>query len=229
MTLVQVRVDHGLVDVVLNRPEKRNALSWDMLRELLAAAKAIGDLPDLRCVVLRGEGPVFCAGADLKDHAGIRDDQERAAWIRLGGEAFASLGAVPAPVIVAIHGAAIGGGLELALHADVRIVEPEARLQFPEVPMGWVPDWGGLALLPTLVARDRALHLLVSGRMLNGAEAVEIGLATYAAPDAGVAAAELAVSIGSVPREVRDALLSATRTRSPRGAGHVLRTGARHG
>jgi enoyl-CoA hydratase/carnithine racemase len=229
VTLVQVQVDHGIVEVVLNRPEKRNALSWDMLRELLAAAKAIGDLPGLRCVVLRGSGPVFCAGADLQDFAGIRDDVERAAWIRLGGEAFSRIGSLPAPVIAAVHGAAIGGGLELALQADLRIVESDTRLQLPEVPMGWLPEWGGLALLSTLVARDRALHLLISGRMLNGAEAVKIGLATLTAPNARDAADELAATIGSLKCEVRQVLLSSTRSPSSPGTEQALRAGPAHG
>jgi len=185
--------DAGVALLTLSRPAARNALSSAMLaalRAALADARARG----ARALVVASDVPgVFCAGADLKERAGM-DEAAAAAAVRAIGAAFSELAALPFPTVAAIEGAALGGGLELALACDARVAGAGAALGLPEVGLAIVPGAGGLARLPRVVGLARAKDLVFSGRRVGAAEALAIGLVGAAAPAGGALAAALATA-----------------------------------
>ena len=184
-----------------------NALSTTLLRELGTHLAALEALPTARCVVLTGDGQFFSAGADLKELATL--DLARAPEIVAAGQRlFDRIEALPVPVVAAVNGLALGGGLELALACDLRIVGESAKLGAPEVNYGLMPSYGGTQRLPRLVGLAKAKELIFSGHMIPAAEAVRIGLANRSVP-AGQelrAARDLAHTIGQrAPKAVRAA------------------------
>jgi enoyl-CoA hydratase/carnithine racemase len=207
---VRVTVTDGVADVRLARPDKRNALDREMFHAVLAAADQVGADPSARVVVLSGEGKGFCAGLDVSLF-GARSGEGGDDRLRLFDEIRAVAQQVvrvwvelPVPVIAAVHGVALGGGLQLALGADLRIVAPDAQLGALEIRWGIVPDMCGTQLLPPLVGPDVALDLMMTGRMVNGSEALRIGLATRVADDPYSAAHELAGELrGRNPHALR--------------------------
>lgn len=217
---VTVTITDGVADVRLSRPEKRNALDPAMFAGLVAAGERLKREPGVRAVVLSGAGPDFCAGLDFGSFQAMRDGERLSAQADLPPAQGSALGPaqaagqraafvwaeVPVPVIAAVTGNALGGGLQIALGADIRIVAPDAKLSVLEIKWGLVPDMTGSQLLPELVGRDVAKDLTFSGRVLTGAEAVALGLATRADPDPYRAAHELAASIaGRSPDAIRAA------------------------
>jgi enoyl-CoA hydratase/carnithine racemase len=213
---VTVTISDGVAEVRLNRPEKRNALDGAMFAGLVNAGERLASEPGLRAVVLSGAGPDFCAGLDFGSFQAMRDGERLSAQVDLApargparatGQRAAYIWAeLPVPVIAAITGNALGGGLQIALGADIRIVAPGARLSVLEIRWGLVPDMTGSQLLPELVGRDVAKDLTFTGRMVSGTEAVALGLATRAEPDPRQAALELAASIaGRSPHAIRAA------------------------
>jgi enoyl-CoA hydratase/carnithine racemase len=208
---VSIRVANAIADVRLNRPDRLNAIDRAMFSALSEASAELAGRGDVRAVVLSGSGRAFCAGLDLAAMAGadpsfgklsdrsygIANVFQNAAW------GWRSL---PVPVIAAIHGVAFGGGLQIALGADVRIVTADARLAVMEGRWGMVPDMAGIALLRGLVRDDVARELTYTARQFSGAEAVELGIATRLADDPHAAAMELAGQIAArSPRAVRSA------------------------
>jgi enoyl-CoA hydratase/carnithine racemase len=183
MTIVQTE-DRGAVrHVVMNRPEKRNAINRELFEALGAAfAEAAGD-PGVRCVVVRGEGKVFSAGIDLGELAtgGVSPDRLREFRSAILGS-FNRCEEMPKPVIAQIHGACFGAGLELALACDLRVVALDAKLGLPETRLGLIPDVGGSSRLPAVVGLGRAKELIMTSRTIDGAEAERIGLANRAVP-----------------------------------------------
>ena len=189
---VTVSVDAGVADVRLNRPEKRNALDGAMFLALAEAGERMKTEPGLRCVVLSGEGPSFCAGLDFGSFQqmsdGDRAEGDRPAGnpgtmadgriTHLGQQVAWVWQEVPVPVIAAVHGHALGGGIQIALGADIRIVHPDAQLSVREVHWGLVPDMTGTLTLSRLVRPDVAKELTFTARMLSGSEALALGLAT---------------------------------------------------
>ena len=213
---VAVTLAGGVADVRLNRPEKRNALDPAMFSALVAAGERLKSQPGLRAVVLSGEGPDFCAGLDFASFQAMQAGERLSATPALApsdgpakatGQRAAYVWAeVPVPVIAALRGNALGGGLQIALGADIRIVTPDARLSVFEVAWGLIPDMTGTQLLPELVGRDVAKELTYTGRIVSGEEAVRIGLATRADPDPLAAALAMATEIaGRSPHAIRAA------------------------
>jgi enoyl-CoA hydratase/carnithine racemase len=222
---VRAEITDGVADVRLNRPEKLNALNAAMFGDLLEVGLAVRRRPEVRAVVLSGEGRAFCAGLDfsifsaMTDRADWRDrdverdhqlDPDDELWELSRGQRAARVWAAgpgpAAPVIAAVSGPAFGGGLQLALSADIRIVAPDASLSVAEVRWGLVPDMAGTQLLPRLLGMDMAMELTLSGRVVTGEEAARIGLATRTADDPLAAALELARQIaGHNPEAVRTA------------------------
>jgi enoyl-CoA hydratase/carnithine racemase len=205
---VTVAIDSGVADVRLNRPEKLNALDQAMFDALVDTADQLAHDPSVRAVVLSGEGRGFCAGLDFLSFQAMAGSEERSGVTgRLGArqpgritnhgqQAAYGWTELPVPVIAAIHGVALGGGLQIALGADLRIVAPDARLSVLEIRWGLIPDMTGTHMLRRLVPLDVAKELTWTGRMVSGEEAVKLGLATRCSEDplkdARALAAELA-------------------------------------
>jgi enoyl-CoA hydratase/carnithine racemase len=200
---VHVEVSDHLAEVALARPEKHNALDRAMFDALSAAIDDIAADSAIRAVVLRGDGPSFCSGLDFPSFivAGSAPDE---LFVRRDGEP-ANLAqriaygwrALPVPVIAAVHGACFGGGLQIALGADARIGAPDARMSVMEIDYGLIPDMGISQSLPRLVRDDRARVLVYSGRIVDAAEAAEIGLLTRIDDDPAGAARALAEAIAA--------------------------------
>jgi len=190
---VTISIDGGVADVRLNRPDKINALDPAMFAAIAEAGEQLKNDTSVRAVVLSGEGRGFCAGLDFGSFQAMAGAEDRPA---AGDRDTASIGdmngrithlgqqvaycwyEMPAPVIAAIHGVALGGGIQIALGADIRIIAPDARMSVLEVRWGLVPDMTGTMMLPRLVGLDVAKELTFTGRMVSGEEAVRIGLAT---------------------------------------------------
>ena len=190
---VRIEINHnGIADVCLVRGEKMNALDFEMFDALAAAITRLKTEPGLRAVVLHGEGKAFCAGLDMGRMAkisagepgGLRDLRPRTHGIANSPQ-FLGLGwrALPVPVIAAVHGVAVGGGLQLALGADIRLVTADVKMSAMEIKWGLVPDMAGVALMRGLVRDDHARELCYSGRVVLGEEAVMLGLATRVCAD----------------------------------------------
>jgi enoyl-CoA hydratase/carnithine racemase len=207
----------GVAEVRLNRADKMNAIDSAMIGGILAAQDRLRAEPRLRAVVLYGEGRAFCAGLDIsrfrnmgteesgrgysladRTH-GIANAPQRTAW---------GWRDLPVPVIAAVHGVAFGGGLQIALGADIRCVTSDVKLSVMEIKWGLVPDMAGIALLRELVRDDVARELTYSGRIIDGDEAVRLGLATWAGADPLAHAREMASSIA---RRSPDAIRAAKR------------------
>jgi enoyl-CoA hydratase/carnithine racemase len=213
---VKVTLIDGVADVRLNRPEKRNAVDPAMFHALVTTGEQLKSAGGLRAVVLSGEGPDFCAGIDFSAFNAMRDGQRMSAQVELppadgpaqaaGQRAAYVWTELPVPVIAAVKGNALGGGLQIALGADIRIVAPDAKLGLLEVAWGLVPDMTGTQLLPELVGRDVAKELTFTARVLNGEQATKIGLATRTDLDPLGAAMKLAREIANrSPHAVRAA------------------------
>jgi enoyl-CoA hydratase/carnithine racemase len=197
---VSIQVEDSIADVRLNRPDKLNAIDPGMFTALSEAAAALAERGDVRAVVLSGNGRAFCAGLDLGAlGAGMPSSiAERTHGIaNLWQHAVWGWRELPVPVIAAVHGVAFGGGLQIALAADIRIVAPDAQLAVMEARWGLVPDMAGFALLRDLVRDDVARELTYTARKVPAAEAVEIGLATRVADDPHKTALELASKIAA--------------------------------
>jgi enoyl-CoA hydratase/carnithine racemase len=213
---VSITVSGGVADVRLNRPAKRNAIDPAMFAALVATGERLKDDRTVRAVVLSGEGPDFCAGLDFASFRAMADGVRLSATAALppgsgparsAGQRAAHVWAeLPVPVIAAVRGNALGGGLQIALGADIRLVTPDATLSVLEIRWGLIPDMTGSQLLPELVGRDVAKELTFTGRRVRGDEAVALGLATRVEPDPYRAAMEMATGIaGRSPHAVRAA------------------------
>ncbi len=212
---VSIAIDGGVADVRLNRPDKLNAVDGAMFSGLVEAGESLKVDRSVRVVVLSGEGRGFCAGLDFESFqamgsggfgAGLGDAPRRDSdrITNVGQQAAYVWSEMPAPVIAAIHGPALGAGFQIALAADIRFIAPDAKMSVLEIRWGLVPDMTGTQMLPRLVGLDVAKELAFTGRMVNGQEAVEIGLATHLADDPRAAALDLARDIASKsPHAVR--------------------------
>ena len=209
---VVTTVEDRVAIVTLSRPEKRNGLDLPMFEALVAAGVALTQRNDVRAVVLHGAGKSFCAGLDWQAFMMAGPDAQTRMLTREGSPANIAQRCcwvwqeVPVPVIAAVHGAAMGGGLQLALGADIRIVAPDAQLSVMEARYGLVPDMGATKTLLGLVREDIARELTFTARVVSGEEAAALGLATRVAADPLAAARALAKEIaGRSPHAVRTA------------------------
>ena len=190
---VRIEIDpYGVADVCLVRGDKMNALDPAMFDALAGAIDQLKAQPGLRAVVLHGEGKAFCAGLDMGRFEKMNRGQEN-----LGSHLAARTHGIcntpqyiawgwreiPVLVVAAIHGVAFGGGLQLALGADIRLVAPDTRMSVMEIKWGLVPDMAAMVLLRALLRDDVARELTYSGRVVEGTEAAQIGLATRVCAD----------------------------------------------
>jgi enoyl-CoA hydratase/carnithine racemase len=209
--------DHGVAEVCLVRSDKMNALDPAMFEALVAALAQLSALPDLRAVVLHGEGKAFCAGLDMASFAAMSNSDRSTSvtndlmprtqgiannpqHIALGWRELA------VPVIAAVQGVAFGGGLQLALGADIRLITAQTQMSFMEIKWGLVPDMAGMVLARGLVRDDALRELIYTGRIAVGADAVQTGLATRVCDDPLAEARAQAASIAArSPTAVRAA------------------------
>lgn len=186
---VRIAVDEGVAHVELRRPDKHNGLDLAMFEAIVAAGESLAARGDVRAVVLSGAGPSFCAGLDFKSIMGspeaarallARTDASPANVAQRVGWIWQE---ISVPVIAALHGSVFGGGLQIALGADLRYVTPDARLCVMEIEYGLIPDMGASRTLLSVVRADVAKELTFTGRVVLGEEAVRLGLATAVAAD----------------------------------------------
>src|SRR3954469_1725220 len=176
--------DHGAVrHLVLNRPEKRNAFNDELVLGLRDAVQAAADDDAVHCVVLRGAGPMFSSGMDVNFLGGLAADPGRLrASRRPIIETWNLLEEMPKPTIAQIHGACIGGAMELVLACDLRVMAAEAVIGLVETRVGLVPDVGGSSRLPAVVGLGRAKEMIMASKVIDGTEAERIGLVNRVAP-----------------------------------------------
>jgi enoyl-CoA hydratase/carnithine racemase len=183
MPLVRSEDRGSIRHLVINRPEKRNALNGETIQELGAAIEAAAADDDVRVLVLRGEGAMFSSGMDLND---LRELAERPDNLRAFRRPLLSwwnlLEEMPKPTICQIHGAALGGAFELALACDFRTMAADAMAGIMEVRVGLLPDVGGCSRLPAIVGLGNAKELIMTGKVIDGTEAHRIGFANRVAP-----------------------------------------------
>ncbi len=169
--------DSGILLLGLDRPEAKNALGRQLLQEITEALAGAAEDLSIRVVILHSLVPgVFCAGADLKERADMTQEEATAFVKKLRGT-FTALEYLPMPTIAALEGAALGGGLELALACDLRMVGGLARLGLPETGLAIIPGAGGTQRLPRLIGRSRAKELIFTARKFGAAEALDYGIA----------------------------------------------------
>ena len=196
---ISVDVTEGVATILLQRPPM-NALCLQMQREIKDAAEEISARSDVGAVVLYGGPKVFAAGADIKEMSGMTYQDMLRASVGLQ-DAFTAVARIPQPTIAAVTGYALGGGCELALCCDLRIAADDARLGQPEILLGIIPGAGGTQRLPRLVGVSRAKELVFTGRHVDAAEALSIGLVNRVVPSDEVhsSAVELAQRLAKGP------------------------------
>jgi len=191
MSLVVSEDRDAVRHVVLNRPEKRNAISTALVEELGEALRAAAADPAVRCVVVRGEGAMFSSGMDLADLGalGAADASRSREWRTWILGIWNLLEDMAKPTIAQIHGACLGGAAELVLACDMRVMASDAVFGLVETRIGLIPDVGGCSRLPALVGLGRAKELILASKLIDGTEAERIGLVNRVAPAAELAAA----------------------------------------
>ncbi|WP_323761025.1 crotonase/enoyl-CoA hydratase family protein [Maricaulis sp.] len=211
---VSVTVRDRVAHVELDRAAKLNAIDPAMFDGLLEAADHLAGRKDVRAVVLSGRGRMFCAGLDFGSFAAMAGDTAALEPLEKRTHGLANKPQqaclqwrdLAVPVIAAIQGGALGGGLQIALGADIRLVTPDARLSIAEIRWGLVPDMGGCVVLPGLMRDDQIRELTYSGRDVSGSEAVALGLATRITDDPVAEALAMATAIaGKSPPAIRGA------------------------
>jgi enoyl-CoA hydratase/carnithine racemase len=181
-------VEHNVATITLNRPERRNALNRRAYDEIESAFRFVATDPGVRCVVVTGADPSFCAGEDVKEMmTGEASDAPRPERVEYQATP-AAMAAIdcPHPVIAAVNGSAVGWGMELALYADIRIASEKALFAELFIKRGLICDVGGLWKLPALVGQAKAAELLLTGDPVHAAEAERIGLVSYVTSHSGL-------------------------------------------
>ncbi len=200
----RVRVEigaSGVATVTMVRTDKHNALDQPMFEGLMNAAARLVDEASVRAVVLHGEGKSFCSGLDIASFmsgqggTGVLLERDGDRLANFAQRVTYDWSLVPAPVIAAIHGNCFGGGLQIALGADIRIAAPDAKLSIMEIKWGLVPDMAITQTLPRLIPIDVAKELTFSGRIVSGSEALALGLVTRNSDDSLASALTLAEQI----------------------------------
>ena len=199
---IDTKIDDHVATITLNRPDKLNAFTGTMREDLLAALRACEGDEGVRVVVITGAGRAFCAGGDVEYMSGLQKNRDVDAFRKLldaGRDVILQIASMPKPVIASINGVAAGAGCNLALACDYRIAAENAKLSESFVKIGLHPDWGGTWLLPRLVGRSRAAEILMTGRMVDAAEALSIGMIDRIASDLAEETRKLATAIAAAP------------------------------
>lgn len=174
----------GYVEIRFNRPHRLNAVTEQFYTELLSALRKVEESPDVRAVLLTGEGRAFCVGADMKEHgAGERTQYQRRQYLQLGNDVCEAIFRLSKPVVAAVNGYALGAGAEMACSCDFIMLGETAKIGFPEVSIGTCVGGGVTQFLPRMVGLTKARELIFTGVKIDGLEAERIGLATRAVAD----------------------------------------------
>ena len=197
--LVQLTFNGPIATIVLNRAAKLNALNAEMLDALEAYADELDRNQEVRVVLFAATGKAFCVGADIFEWSDLSPLEMGRRWIRDGHRIFNRYARLPQPVIAVLNGYTFGGGLELALAADLRLAAEGAQLSFPEVKLGIIPGWGGTQRLAQLVGPSRAKQMIFSGEGVAAEQAETWGLVNEVVPAERLAerALELAKTIAA--------------------------------
>lgn len=182
MEFFKVNTEDFVATVTLSRPPA-NALSSAVLKELSSLLDELRDDDSVRVVLLHGEGRFFSAGADIKEFTTINGSEQAAQLARAGQQVMEKVEQFPKPVIAAIHGAALGGGLELAMGCHIRIVTENAKLGLPELQLGLIPGFAGTQRLTRYVGFSKSAEMMWTSEPITGTEAVQWGLANKAVPE----------------------------------------------
>lgn len=198
---VKIEKEDGIGKIILNRPEKRNAINADMFVEIGEAAGIVSDDSEIKVVIVTGAGTAFSAGIDFNSALNLggstsQDFRKFGRRIQIG---WSLLENIEKPVIAAINGPAIGGGLEIALCCDIRIAAENAIMGIPEVCVGLVPDLGGAQRLPRVIGLGRAKELIFTGKTIDAVEAERIGLVNKVVP-----AEKLMEAVIEMANEIKD-------------------------
>ncbi|MEO8415023.1 MAG: enoyl-CoA hydratase-related protein [Ginsengibacter sp.] len=171
--------ENNIIIITINRPDKLNALNKTVLDEIEQAVQTIYDDPGIKAAIITGKGTkAFVAGADITEFMGVSDEQGGDLAAR-GQQIFFKIENCPKPIIAAVNGFALGGGCELAMACHFRLASDNARFGQPEVNLGLIPGYGGTQRLPMLVGKGKAMELMMSGAMIDAAEARHLGLVNY--------------------------------------------------
>ncbi|WP_409302060.1 enoyl-CoA hydratase [Peribacillus sp. SCS-155] len=179
MDFLQYTVENQVAFLTINRPPA-NALSSGLIKEISAFLDEVEANNEIRVIVIHGEGKFFSAGADIKEFTTVTSGEEFSRVAAAGQKVFEKLENFPKPVIAAIHGAALGGGLELAMSCHIRLVTENAKLGLPELQLGLVPGFAGTQRLPRFVGPAKAAEMLFTSEPITGNEAAQLGLANKA-------------------------------------------------
>jgi len=188
-------VSDNVAVITVNRPDALNALNSDVLFELSVAFELTEADLEVKALIITGAGRAFIAGADIANLQKLSDPFSGREASLGGQDVMNSLAALPFPTIAAINGFALGGGLELALAADIRVASNEARMGLPEVSLGLIPGYGGTQRLARLIGMGRALDLIYTGRHVKAEEAMQLGIVNRVSDDALATAKEVAAQI----------------------------------
>jgi len=173
---VRVEIEGGVAVMTVSRPEKVNAFDLDMLKALDAACDTVETTSSVRVAIITGEGKAFSAGGDIKAWGGMRPEEFGHQWVRFGHRIFERLATLRVPLIAALNGHALGGGLELAACADIRIAENQIRIGLPETGLGMVPGWSGTQRLVKRFGAQIVRRMVLGGEMFTAEEGRANGL-----------------------------------------------------
>ncbi|MBN9470478.1 MAG: enoyl-CoA hydratase/isomerase family protein [Bosea sp.] len=191
---VTLEIADGLAIITLARPEKLNALDDVMVALLGRHAEAIDADRSVRAVILTGEGKAFCAGGDIVAWGGLSPLEMGQGWVRSGHRVFDKLARMKPPVIAALNGHALGGGLELAVTADIRICEVQAKIGLPESGLGMIPGWSGTQRLVKRLGGRVARRLALTGEIVAAETALSLGIVDQVVEKGGALAAAKAMA-----------------------------------
>ncbi|GAB5538138.1 MAG: enoyl-CoA hydratase-related protein [Salibacteraceae bacterium] len=182
-------IENRIATVTINRPDKLNALNMAVISELGACMKSLEEEADVRCIILTGAGEkAFVAGADISEFASFSVEEGKNLAAQGQQKLFDLVENLTTPVIAAVNGFALGGGLELAMSCHIRVASDNARMGLPEVSLGVIPGYGGSQRLPRLIGKGRAMELIATAQMMKADRAMETGLVNYTVPQADLLA-----------------------------------------
>ncbi|MDW5312587.1 enoyl-CoA hydratase/isomerase family protein [Rhizobium sp. PL01] len=173
---IRIEIDGAIAILTVARPDKLNAFDIDMLKALSAACDTVEADENIRVVILTGEGKAFSAGGDIKAWGAMSPNEFGHQWVRFGHRVFERLATLRMPVIAAMNGHALGGGLELAAAADIRIAESQIKIGLPETSLGMVPGWSGTQRLVKRFGAQAVRRMVLGGEMFTADEARLLGL-----------------------------------------------------